>query len=133
MKTHFTKPSVRILAAVLLALPMVLLPELVFGQPARPPIPPGSMAVQFWVNTCWAGIACIDFNTLGLKFNDAFFLAAASISLMVFIIGAFMMTISTGNDTLLQNARRAMKGSLIGIALVVGSYGLWRTIVFLLY
>ena len=47
--------------------------------------------------------------------------------------GAFMMVISGGHDTMLQNAKKAMKGSLIGFALITGSYGIYRTVVWWFY
>ena len=60
-------------------------------------------------------------------------IAAGMIAVAIFVVGAFLMTISAGNDTLLQAAKRALKGSLIGIAIVTGSYGIYRTVQFLLF
>lgn len=87
----------------------------------------------FKFNACWAGIACIKPGILFTQINDAFFAIAGMIALSIFLVGAFMMVISAGQDTLLQSGKRAMKGSLIGIALVTGSYGIYRTVVFWLY
>jgi hypothetical protein len=106
-------------------------PGLIAPTLPPPPVPPPPQ--QFALDVCWGGIACMDSLTLTVKFNDAFFLAASLIALAVFLIGAFLMVISAGQDTLLQPAKRAMKGSLIGLAIIVGSYGIYRTVVFLLY
>ena len=88
---------------------------------------------QFYFSGCWGGLPCLTTENFTRSFNDAFFLASGAIALSIFVVGAFLMVISAGNDTLLQAAKRAMKGSLIGLALIVGSYGIYRTIVFLVY
>jgi len=88
---------------------------------------------QFWFSGCFGSLPCLTPDNFTRSFNDAFFIASGAIALSIFVVGAFLMVISAGNDTLLQAAKRAMKGSLIGLALVVGSYGIYRTIVFLLY
>jgi len=90
-------------------------------------------AYAFQMNPCWAGVACINPATLFVKFNDAFFFAGGLIALTIFLVGAFMMVISAGQDTMLQAGKRAMKGSLIGLALIAGSYGIYRTVVWWLY
>ena len=89
---------------------------------------PGSV-----IDVCWGGIPCIAPLPLFARLHDVFFLAAGAIAVTIFLVGAFMMVISTGNDSILQNAKRAMKGSLIGAALVAGSYALYRIVIFLLY
>ncbi len=94
---------------------------------------PIASASAFQLHTCWAGIACIDPGTIFSRLNDLFFYSAGAIALSIFLIGAFMMVISGGQDTLLQSGKRAMKGSLIGLALVAGSYGIYRTVVAWLY
>ena len=71
--------------------------------------------------------------TLVANMNDSFFFAAGIIALTIFLAGAFMMVISGGHDTMLQNAKKAMKGSLIGFALITGSYGIYRTVVWWFY
>ena len=100
------------------------------ADPPSVDIPPPQ---QFWFSGCFGSLPCMTAENFTKSFNDAFFLAAGAIALSIFVVGAFLMVISAGNDTLLQAAKRAMKGSLIGIALVAGSYGLYRTIVAILY
>lgn len=90
-------------------------------------------ALAFQLNTCWSGIACMNPATLFANMNNAFFAAAGAIAVAIFLAGAFMMVISAGQDTILQAGKRAMKGSLIGIALVTGSYGIYRTVIYWLY
>ena len=86
-----------------------------------------------YLKTCWRGIACSSVEDVGIRFNIAFIASAGLIALSVFLIGAFLMTISGGKDTLLQAGKRAMINSLVGLALVVGCYGIYRTVVYLLY
>lgn len=85
------------------------------------------------MDPCWAGVSCIDPVTLFVNMNDALFFAGGLIAVTIFLVGAFMMVISAGQDTLLQAGKRAMKGSLIGLALIAGSYGIYRTVVWWLY
>ena len=110
----------------LTAIPGMLLGLLApFAQAASSP--------GFQLNACWAGIACVKPGPLFTQMNDAFFAVAGMIAISIFLVGAFMMVISAGQDTLLQSGKRAMKGSLIGIAIVTGAYGIYRTVVFWLY
>jgi len=85
------------------------------------------------LDACWGGVSCDNLNIITEKFNVAFFGAAAGIALAIFLIGAFLMTISGGKDTLLQAGKRAMINSLVGLAIIVGCYGIYRTLEFLLY
>ena len=96
-------------------------------------IPARSLAESHFMhlNACWGGIACDSVEVVGVRFNIAFIASAGLIALSVFLIGAFLMTISGGKDTLLQAGKRAMINSLIGLALVVGCYALYRTAVLL--
>lgn len=90
-------------------------------------------AYAFQMNPCWAGVFCDGPATLFVNFNNAFFFAGGLIAVTIFLVGAFMMVISAGQDTMLQAGKRAMKGSLIGLALIAGSYGIYRTVVWWLY
>jgi len=94
---------------------------------------PLGKAFAFQLNTCWSGIACMDPGTLFVNMNDSFFFIAGLIAMSIFLVGTFRMVISAGNDSELQAAKGMMKGSLIGIAIVSGSYGMYRTVVFWLY
>ena len=108
-----------------------IIPGIFFGLLA--PLAQAASSPGFQMNPCWAGIACTRPGPLFQQMNNAFFAAAGMIALSIFLVGAFMMVISAGQDTLLQSGKRAMKGSLIGIALVTGSYGIYRTVVYWLY
>ena len=105
---------------------------LIAGAVIGATIPLGK-AFAFELNTCWSGIACMNPGELFVKMNDAFFFMAGLIAMTIFLVGAFRMVISAGNDSELQSAKGMMKGALIGIALVSGSYGIYRTVVFWLY
>lgn len=87
----------------------------------------------FFMDVCWLGFACLTNAQVLANFIHASFIAASFVSFAVFLVGAALMVFSTGNDTLLQKARGMMQYSLVGLALVVGSYGIYRTIVFILY
>ena len=96
-------------------------------------IAPLNKVYAFQLNTCWSGIACMDPGTLFVNMNNSFFFIAGLIAMSIFLVGTFRMVISAGNDSELQAAKGMMKGALIGIAIVSGSYGIYRTIVFWLY
>ena len=108
-----------------------IIPGILFGLIA--PLAQAASSPGFKLNACWAGIACVKPGPLFTQMNDVFFAVAGMIALSIFLVGAFMMVISAGQDTLLQSGKRAMKGSLIGIAIVTGAYGIYRTVVFWLY
>lgn len=94
---------------------------------------PLSNVYAFSLNTCWSGIACLNPGEVFVNMNDAFFYIAGLIAMTIFLVGAFRMVISAGSDSELQAAKAMMKGALIGIALVSGSFGIYRTVVFWLY
>ena len=56
-----------------------------------------------------------------------------TMGIVLFLYGAFRMVTSAGKDEWLQAGKNAMKYSLIGFALVTGSYGIYRTVVYWLY
>ena len=88
---------------------------------------------EMHLNACWAGIFCQGFISAVTNVNYAMLISVSSICLAIFIIGAFMMVISAGRDTLLQNGKSMMIGSLIGLIIVVGASAIWRTVIFVLY
>ena len=85
------------------------------------------------MDVCWLGFACMDLNTFGINLTNALFGSAAFICVAIFLIGAAFMVFSAGNDTLLQKGKGMMTGSLIALAIIVGSYAIWRTVVFIIY
>jgi len=86
-----------------------------------------------FLNACWGGVACDTVETVGIRFNKAFIASAGLIALSIFLIGAFLMVFGGVSETLRQSGKRAMINSLVGLAIVVGCYGIYRTVVFLLY
>ncbi len=63
------------------------------------------------------------------------FLAATivTISVLFFLIGAVFLIASHGSNTdFLEKGKKTMRNSLIGLAIVLGSYAILRTVLFLL-
>jgi hypothetical protein len=88
---------------------------------------------QFFMGVCWPGVACMtNVQVLGNVIN-ALFVSASAVCVSIFILGAGFMVFSAGNDTPLQRGKGMMTGSLIGLAIIVGSYAIFRTVVFFLY
>lgn len=71
------------------------------------------------------------------EFNQNFFgfLAVTIVSLCVilFLIGAFLTVLSRGKQDTVQKGKDLMLWSLVGLAVVLGSYGIVRTAFFFLY
>lgn len=63
------------------------------------------------------------------------FIAVMSVGVctLIFLVGAGMLTVSRGDETMKSNAKNAMKNSLIGLAFTLGSYGIIRTILYFVY
>lgn len=63
------------------------------------------------------------------------FIAATSVGVctLLFIIGAAQMTLSHGDQTAVDNGKKLMISSLVGLAIVLGSYAIIRTVLFFLY
>lgn len=59
--------------------------------------------------------------------------SAAIICTCIFIIGAFFLVASHGKDDLVQKGKDFMTGALIGLVVVLGSYGLLRTMLYAIY
>ncbi len=55
------------------------------------------------------------------------------ISIILFLTGSFMMVISHGQTDLLDKGKKTMKTALIGLSIVLGSYAILRTVLFLVY
>lgn len=109
------------ISVFLAALLGILLPLPSFAQPV------------FFMDVCWLGFACMDLNTFGINLTNTLFGSAALICAAIFLIGTAFMIFSAGNDTLLQKGKGMMTGSLIALAIIVGAYGIWRTVVFIIY
>ena len=101
----------------------LLLPTLAYAQ-AGP---------VFFMGVCWPGVACMDSAAVLGNIISALFVSAVFVCVAIFILGAGFMVFSAGNDTPLQKGKGMMTGSLIGLAIIVGSYAIFRTVVFFLY
>jgi hypothetical protein len=89
---------------------------------------PGLCAAQ---RTLQVGIGT-EFDFLTLAGNLMNYLASTItiVSSVVFIIGAFMMVASRGKDDQVSTGKAMMTGSLIGMCVVLGSYGIYRTVLY---
>lgn len=96
-------------------------------------LPARAFAVTFYMNPCFYLFACMDFNRLGQNITNGLLGAAALVCTAIFVVGAAFVVFSAGNDTPLQKGRGMMTGSAIGLAIIVGSYAIYRTVVFVLY
>ena len=90
-------------------------------------------AQVFFMNVCWLGIACMNWNTFGLNLTNSLFAASSMVCVAIFLVGTLFMVFSAGNDTPLQKGKGMMTGSLIGLAVTVGAFAIWRTVTFILY
>ncbi len=63
------------------------------------------------------------------------FLAVTSVmfTITLFLIGAFKMVMYGYNENKLKEGKDLMIGSLIGLCVILGSYGIIRTVLFLVY
>jgi hypothetical protein len=51
----------------------------------------------------------------------------------LFLIGAFYVVISRGEEATMKKGKDLMTGSLIGLLVILGSYGILRTVLFIIY
>lgn len=67
--------------------------------------------------------------------NIIVFLAGTiiTISLIMFVMGALFMVISRGNEQQVTRGKELMIGAVIGLTVVLGAYGIVRTVFFLIY
>lgn len=63
------------------------------------------------------------------------FLAVTSVmfTITLFLIGAFKMVMYGYNENKLKEGKDLMIGSLIGLCVILGSYGILRTVLYLVY
>ena len=82
--------------------------------------------------------------TLGLGVNSSFgeaignlirFLAVVSIPVCtaLFMLGAYLMVLSRGKEDQMKRGKDLMIGSLEGLAIILGSYGILRAFLYLVY
>ena len=125
---HLSAVSVRSIAAGIGIGGGLLLPTLAWA--ALPPPPLGAI---FFLRVCWGGFACITNAQLTVNLISAAFTGISFLAVAIFLVGTAFWVFSAGNDTFIQKGKGMMQYSLIGLALVVGAYGIYRTIVFILY
>ena len=93
-----------------------------------------SIGVQpLFLDVCWHGVFCGSFMQLGSRVNNAMFFLAPAICLAIFMLGAFVLTISAGRDQWVQTGKNMMKGSLLGLVVIVLSYAIYRMTMFVIY
>ena len=56
-----------------------------------------------------------------------------TVCIAMFLMGAFMLVISRGKQDQVDRGKNFMIGSLIGLGIVLGSYGILRTVLYIIY
>ena len=59
--------------------------------------------------------------------------SAIGVCTLLFLYGAGQLVISRGDQTQVDNGKKAMINALIGLAIVLASYGILRTVLYFLY
>ncbi len=59
--------------------------------------------------------------------------SAAGFFTLLFLLGAATLTVSRGDQTKVDNGKKMMISALVGLAIVMGSYGIMRTVLYFLY
>lgn len=74
-------------------------------------------------------------NPTQILANIARFLMAMGVfvCITVFMLGAFYMVFSRGKEDLLQKGKDLMIGAVVGLAVILGAYGIIRTFFYVLY
>ncbi|MEQ1849886.1 MAG: hypothetical protein ABL890_04850 [Candidatus Peribacteraceae bacterium] len=63
---------------------------------------------------------------------DVLLLWSGVVTTAVFLIGALMMVASGGSDTYLSAGKKIMKAAAIGLAIILGSWMILSTVVFII-
>lgn len=86
---------------------------------------------------CPAHTVCIDTGTVGItiphimgRIVDLLLYWSGFVSITLFIVGGLLMIGSGGSDTFLSTGKKIMKGSLIGLAIVLGSWMILSTVLY---
>jgi hypothetical protein len=77
--------------------------------------------------------APISFSTVVQNAVGVLVMSIAFLCVVLFLLGAFLMVMSRGKEDQLQKGRELMIHSLIGLAIVLGSYAILRTFFALIY
>jgi len=77
----------------------------------------------------------IDGTIMGVFGNFISFMAGSIVAVCIalFTLGALFMTISRGKEDQVKRGKDLMIGSLTGLAVVLGSYGILRMAIYLFY
>ena len=59
--------------------------------------------------------------------------SALGVCTLLFLLGAGQITISHGDQTKVDNGKKMMISALVGLAIILGSYGIMRTILYFTY
>ena len=86
---------------------------------------PAGHIVCICTGTAGSSVAGIMGNIVNLLLYWSSFVAA-----MLFIVGGILMIGSGGSDTFLSTGKKIMKGSLIGFAIVLGSWMILSTVLY---
>ena len=84
-----------------------------------------SIVLETGIRIAWPQLVA---NLTGFVAASAF-----GVCTLVFLIGASLLVISAGDQTKVDNGKKMMVGALIGLAIIMGSYGILRTILYFLY
>lgn len=76
-----------------------------------------------------------DLNLMDIAMNIMFFLVALIpiVAVAMFMVGALMLVLAHGKEDQVDNAKKLLLGSVIGMAVVLGSYGIVRTVYWFLF
>ena len=67
--------------------------------------------------------------------NVTFFLASSAVGVctVLFLVGAAQLTMSRGDQTKVDNGKKLMISSLVGLAIVAAAYAMITTVLYFLY
>lgn len=120
----YTEPMSR-LRSVYIGLVILLLPVLCQAGNANPNPAPRTLAVDTGYS--------FDFNTIARGIMNFLATMITSVAALVFLIGAFMFVLSRGKEDWISRGKEMMFGAIAGMAVVLCSYGILRTMYFFLF
>lgn len=93
-------------------------------------IPESALAQRFVV--VGTGVRIPFLQVMG---NILMFMAVSAVGIctLLFLIGSVQLTVSRGDQSKVDNGKKLMISALIGLAIILGSYGIMRTILYFLY
>lgn len=91
--------------------------------------------VQAYTTQPFGMVIGTNLNPTQVLTNIARFLMAMGgfVCITVFMLGAFYMVFSRGKEDLLQKGKDLMIGAVVGLAVILGAYGIIRTFFYVLY